>query len=350
MSTTEPSSPTPESAALYRYTQPSPAQRLLAPRAAAVCAATVVGFLISPHAGAWIGFAIGVVYVIAAGIAAGHYALDLHNAEVLDSARAPETTAVTEEIATELGILPPDIYRIDVERPQMCVSAVGAGRHVHGRIGVSRALLQQADEVQLRQLLALAMARIWTGEATIMSAAAALAGLPLQFAQSKLLNGSPDWKMNDLECGLSPFGKFVLVVVAPFSRMILRLAGATGSVFRSDQAALRLGQRRFHANALENAIRWLHDQQSPVIHDPITVYNPAEVTLFLVSPFEVDFQGSVAGAELPLWKRARFLVTSVVPHMELRIQRIRERASEMGPPKVRPTSEPVGSPGGTYEL
>jgi heat shock protein HtpX len=321
--------------------QPSPTGRLIAPRIAAIAAPSLIGGLIGGETGLVLGVLIGLIYVACAGIASGHYALDLHKSEVLDRFNAPETYHVTEQIAVELGIEPPSLHSINVERAQMCVHAVGLGRHAQGRIGISRTLLQNADEVLLRHLIALAMARIWTGEATIMSAAVALAGLPLQLAQSSMMNGGPDSKLQDMECGLSPIGKCFLIVLAPISRMILSLAGASTSPMRADLAALRLGRLRFEPVELESAMRWLQDQQSPVVHDPMAEYNPAESAVYLVSPFEVDFAGRVPIDNLPLWKRARFLVTSAVPDLESRISRIHERAAQKpGSPGAKPEESP----------
>ena len=350
MSLTDPASAPDGLVSLNSNTELIRVLRMVGPRVTAVAVAGVLGFLVDGRYGLAFGAIAGLAYILGAGIAAGHYAMDLHEARVLDTGRAPATNQLTESMAGDLGIEPPSVYRIEVERPQICVTAVGFGRQVQGKIGVSYELLQKADDEQLPQLIALAMARIWSGEATIMSSAATIAGFPLQLARSHLVNGSADWKIHDLECGMSPIGKFILIVSAPFSRQILRLAGAAVSVLRSDRAALRLRHGRFAAPDLENAIRWLHHQQSPVVRDPINEYNPAEVVLFLVSPFEVDFEQPGATTELPLWRRARFLVTSVVPHLELRLQLLRDRVAELGPEILRPAPEPIDPFGRNIEL
>jgi Zn-dependent protease with chaperone function len=292
------------------------------PRLITIAVYTVVGAMIHGRIGLVLGFIVGMALVIAAGAAAGNYPLDLHEGKVLDSLRGREAYQVVEVLCRELGIDPVPVYETGLDEAQVSVCATGYGRHVRGRIGLSRGLLRMASSEHLQTLITLAVARIWCGEATVMSMACSLAGMPMQLAQARGINGSPRSRWRDRSCGLSPLGKMLLIVLSPFSRLVLSLAEVAGGVLRSDQAALRIkGGIASPAEAAE-ALNWLSEHRAKTAIDPVGRYNPAEAALYLVSPFESDFSNERNASEIPTWQRSRFIVTSIVPRLEFRLRRL----------------------------
>ena len=297
-------------------------QRMIAPYMETVLLFAGIGLIVGWIWGAVIAALIGSLYTVIAWGSAGSYLYDLHEGELLDVSRAPETYKFSEEMAESLGIEPPTIYRMDVDQPQICVSAVGKGSRVQGRIGISKGFFEHIHSDQLQVLLAISMARIATGEATLISKATALACFPLQFAQSRSVNFSIGPIVADPQCGLNFLGKFFLILFTPLSRAVLATAQVSFSVLRCDLAATRIGHRSFEPIRVEAALRWLQKQQPPALHDPMVDFNPAEASAFLVSPFETDFDPetrAAAEAQLPLWKRCRFIVSSAAPSLATRI-------------------------------
>ncbi len=296
-------------------------RRMLAPYLVTVLLFAVVGLIFGWLWGAAVAAVLGSLYTFIAWASAGSYLYDLHEGELLDVSRAPETYKFSEEMAESLGIDPPTIYRMNVDQPQICVSAIGTGSRARGRIGISKGFFEHIHSDQLQVLLAVSMARIATGEATLISKASALACFPLQFAQSRSVNFSIGPIVADPECGLNFLGKFFLIVFTPLSRIVLALAQVRVSVLRCDLASTRIGHRSFEPIRVEAALRWLQKQQPPALTDPMVDFNPAEASAYLVSPFETDFDPETRAATVqpPLWKRCRFLVSSAAPSLAERI-------------------------------
>lgn len=313
-------------------------QRMIAPYLVTVLLFAVVGLIFGWLWGAVIAAVLGSLFTVIAWGAAGSYLYDLHEGELLDVSRAPETYKFSEEMAQSLGIEPPTIYRMDVEQPQICVSATGKGHRVRGRIGISKGFFEHIHSDQLQVLLAVSIARIATGEATLISKATALACFPLQFAQSRSVNFSLGPVVVDPQCGLNFLGKFFLILFTPFSRAVLMLAQVSPSVHRCDSAATRIGQRSFEPIRVEAALRWLQKQQPPALHDPMVDFNPAEASAFLVSPFETDFdpetRAAVEAQPPPLWKRCRFMVSSAAPSLAARIAALETAGSQSSKPST----------------
>ena len=315
---------------------------MVAPYLVTVLLFALVGLICGWLWGAVIAAVIGSLYTVIAWVAAGSYLYDLHEGELLDVSRAPETYKFSEEMAESLGIEPPTIYRMDVEQPQICVSAIGKGSRVRGRIGISKGFFEHIHSDQLQVLLAISMARIATGEATLISKATALACFPLQFAQSRSVNFSIGPIQADPQCGLNFLGKFFIILFTPLSRAVLALAQVSRSVQRCDLASTRIGHRSFEPIRVEAALRWLQKQQPPALHDPMMDFNPAEASAFLVSPFETDFDPetrTAAEAQTPpLWKRCRFMVSSAAPSLAARITGL----ETIGSKPQKPSSQPTG--------
>lgn len=303
----------------FRSLSSAPA-RLIWPRLVAITIVCFVGMVIWGWPGLFVGMFFSIAVVIFAWTAAGHYPLDLHDGKVLDVNLSPDTFRHVESITEDLKIEQPALWLIDVEEPQMCACASGLGNRIRGRIGISKALLREASDLELYSLLAIACVRIASGEATINSASAALAGIPLQLALAPGLNFQIGnvWR-RDPSCGLTPLGKFLLIIMAPMARAALAMGDVTMSVLTTDIEATKL---MGYSSGIGNALRWISEPKAPILMDPVWTYNPAEAALYIVSPFDRDFDITQPSSTLPLWMRARFLITGLVPNTDLRIARL----------------------------
>lgn len=317
--------------ALRRYTAPG----------VWVVALGILGALVAGTFGAIVGVFISLAWVFFALAGADRYAIVIHNGRLLNRIEAPNLHEIVDELAAGTGIEAPSLYALPFNEPNIVVCA-GGPQSGRPRIGLTRGLALNLDREEVRALLALAFARIGTGDAAVISLSSTLAGLPQQLAMSPTVNFTAgDWLTIDPECGLTPIGKAVLLVTAPISWLANKLGGVGSGCVNSDMAALRyLGDGEVLARALEKAA-----ESIPVVDSGSTAgYNPATAPAFLVSPFEGTRGLSPEPAERPLWQKARVWISRQTPPVRVRADLLRgewERRPQYGTaerPEIGPHS------------
>jgi hypothetical protein len=282
-----------------------------------------IGYLIGRVLGCifFVGFA--ALYIALAAFSAGRYPFDLHDSKVIDSDRAPETLKFTNELSKHLGMDSPEIYYLDIAQPQICVSATGYGEKMRSKIGITRALLREADAGKLRVLLSLAVARIYSGHASALSSVVAFSGMFFQLAQSDGVNNLPLSKFRDPETELGPVGGFLLSAWSHVACNNIKNAKAKELVLEADSSALNIGPYSYRPEYIDSALRWLSAKQFPQAQDPIATYNPAEVLLYLVSPFESENSRVIESDRAKPWKKSIERVTCMMPTLDERMNSLK---------------------------
>lgn len=311
----------------------------------------LLGGLVAGAFGMLVGLVLAVAWTLCSLAGADRYAVVAHGGRLLNRIEAPNLHDIVDALAGEAGIEPPSLYALPFSDPNVVVSA--SRRKGQARIGVTNGLALHLERNEVRALLALAIARIAAGEASVISLSTTMAGLPQQFAMSSFVNFTAwGFLWIDPECGLTVIGKGVVVLAAPFSWLTNRICGIAGSCLDTDAAAARfLGEGREIARALEKAAAAI---PAPGFGST-TGYNPGTAPAFLVSPFEGTRGVSSDPAtqpELiqPLWQKARLWAARQTPPVAVRASALLGRplqtfdSIEHREPGPRPATEHVTWP------
>lgn len=312
----------------------------------------LIGSLLLGTFGMLLGLVLAIAWGLCALAGADRYAIALHGGRLLNRIEAPNLHDMADALAGEAGIDAPTLYALPFNEPNVVVCAARS-RSGQARIAVTNGLALHLEREEVRALLALAITRIATGEASVVSLSAAMAGLPLQLASSSFVNFTAgDFLKIDPECGLTAVGKAFLIVAAPFAWLTNRVAGLASGCLAADAAAARfLADRGELARALEKAAAAI---PSPDFGSTVG-YNPGTAPAFLVSPFEGTRGLSPDPAvqpqtDRPLWQRARLWVARQTPIVRMRASALlgaplpRYDTVEHREPGPRPTTEHVTWP------
>ncbi len=248
----------------------------------------------------WLGIIFGVVIAIAYASfsqwGAQKFILDLYDAELLESDAAPNLYTMVAELSEQAGIEPPLVYTVPIHAP----NAFAIGRtEGSGTIGITNGLTLSLEKEEVRAIIALMIARIAGGEATLWAIAATLAGQPLNWARSAGVNDTVYDRLSiDPNEAMTVIGKVLLSVSIPPCAASLRIGFDPSAVTAADDRAVALTQ---DSRSLASALRKIQ-KGLPTTGWGASGYNPATALLFAVPPLPPE--GTLT-AQSSFWIRAQ---------------------------------------------
>lgn len=243
----------------------------------------LIGVLIGHGPGLVAGLVVGGLYVVIAAFGGDKVPSDVFGARLMDTAEALNVPELVDKYAERAGITAPSLYVIAIDEPNVLVWASSAGRGSYTRIGVPPGLEDALAPGEVEALMALAVARVASGEAAVLTFGASLAGLALQPFLSRAVNATLGVLRRDPDTRLTPVGGAMVTLLAPASRLSLRGVMPEGTLEWSDAYAARmLGDSVLLASALGK----LASAGPATDTGKIRAYNPGLVPMFLVSPYE----------------------------------------------------------------
>jgi Zn-dependent protease with chaperone function len=244
---------------------------------------TIFGAIVGQGMGAALGLATGLTYVICAIFGSEKLPVEIYEGRLVTPQEMPEMLEIVEYYARRAGIPAPDLYLIAIDQPNVIAWASSDGTKGVSRIGIPSNLEAVLTPYQRAAVMALAVARIASGEAAVLSKGGTLAGLSLQFVFWKLVNGRLGFMNWDADTRLTPIGTFLLALAAPGARLSTMATVREGTLEFSDAYAARM---MGNPAVLAAALLRLGAAAPEPGTGALRAYNPGLTPLFLVSPFD----------------------------------------------------------------
>jgi heat shock protein HtpX len=227
-------------------------------------------------------------------------ALGVARAKPVSEAEAPQLYADVRDLTARAGLPMPRLFLIPNDQP----NAFATGRSPErAAVAVTRGLLQQLPNEQVRGVLAHELAHVKNRDILVTTVAACIAGAVSAIAsilQWTLIFGGGD----DDDNPLGFLGAIATILIAPIAAMLLQLAVSRQREYLADATGARfLGEGRPLADALETLERRSNEVVLPV--------NPATASLYIVNPLNA------------LRGRGMTALFSTHPPMQERIRRLR---------------------------
>jgi heat shock protein HtpX len=284
--------------------------RRIAPLAFWIVVFGLAGDLLAGLFGAFLGILIAVIWTICALAGADRYAVYFHNGRPLNRIEAPNLHEMVEELAANAGIEQPVLYALPFNEPNIVVCD-GFKKGARSRIGLTRGLTLALERDEVYTLLGLAIARIVTGEASAVSTSTTASGLLMQFASSSVVNFTiRDWIQIDPECGLTPIGKAILLILAPAAWLTNRLGFPWAGCLEADAVGARLVKNN---ELLARTLEKIADATPAPELGSTAGFNPGTAPAFLISPFEGTLGIESGVIERPFWQKARLWIALQTP-------------------------------------
>lgn len=282
------------------------------------------------------GLIVGIVYIVFAAYGADNIPKDALGARLMEADEILDLTDMVDKYAERAGIGPPSLYIVALDEPNVLVWASGDGRSGFARIGVPPQICHVLTSVEIDAVMALAVARIASGEASVLTFGAGLSGLILQPILSRAVNARLGIFRPDPDTRLTPIGAFLVALFLPACRLSLMAVTARKALEWSDAYAARM----IGDPALLATVMYKMAAAGP---EPGTgalrAYNPGLLPMFVASPF--DKLHAVA-AKSPFAARLVSMIADAGPTTTLRGQQLQNMAkpdlSQM-PVKVRPKKD-----------
>ncbi|CAN5570063.1 zinc metalloprotease HtpX [soil metagenome] len=231
----------------------------------------VAGQLLGGATGAFIGMAIGLVFVGGSYWFSDKIAIKAARAQPVTEAEMPRYHAIVRELAQRADMPMPKLYVTPDQQP----NAFATGRNpAHAAVAVTRGILDILDEDELRGVLAHELSHVGNRDILIGSVAAAVAMgisyIALIARFGAIFGGNRDDDNN-------PFVLIVASIVAPIAAMLLQAALSRSREFEADRSgALLIGNGEPLASALQKL-----EQGAQAV--PMDI-DPAHAQAFIVNP------------------------------------------------------------------
>src|SRR3954451_2948870 len=259
--------------------------------------ATLSGLLVA------IGFAIGgastalLFLFFAALLNMGSYffsdklALKMSGAKPISESEAPRLYQIVRDLCTRADLPMPRLYEIPVDQP----NAFATGRNPkHAAVAVTRGIMKQLSEDELRGVLAHELAHVKHRDILIQSVASTI-GAAITYIGYMLL-----WFGGDDESPLGLAASLALVLLSPIAASIIQL-----SISRQREYAADAGGAEICGNPESLASALLRLEQGAEAM-PMQVNSAAE-PLYIVRPFSAKGLAGLFSTHPPIEERVRRL-------------------------------------------
>jgi heat shock protein HtpX len=233
-------------------------------------------------------------------------ALGISRAKPVSEAEAPQLYADVRDLIARAELPMPKLYLIPNDQP----NAFATGRSPQKAcVAVTRGLLQQLPQEQVRGVLAHELAHVKNRDILVTTIAAVIAGAISAIAN--VLSWALIFGGNSEEDD-HPIAAIAAIIVAPIAAMLLQLAVSRQREYLADATGARfLGEGRPLADALETL-----EVRSKQVVMPV---NPATASLYIVNPLNALRGQGVAA------------LFSTHPPMHERIRRLRALDARVAP-------------------
>ncbi len=235
----------------------------------------VAGGYLGGGSGAFIGLAIGLVFVGGSYWFSDKIAIKASRAQPLDEAEAPGIYRMVRELTTAANMPMPRLYITPDQQP----NAFATGRNERtALVAVTQGITQILTEDELRGVISHELAHIRNKDILIGSVAAAIA-MGITFMARMLMWGAMFGGMggSDDEGGGNPLGALALMILAPIAAMMLQMAISRSREYEADRLGARLSGS---GEPLARALEKLHNASQKV---PMNI-NPAQAQAYIVIP------------------------------------------------------------------
>ena len=224
--------------------------------------------------GAWIGLAIGLLFVGGSYWFSDKIAVTAARAKPVTEQEAPQLYRIVRELTTAAQMPMPRLYVTPATQP----NAFATGRNErHAAVAVTQGIMQILDEDELRGVLAHELAHVKNRDILIGSIAAAVA-MGITFSARMLMWGAMfgGGGGRDDE-GSNPIALLGMMILAPIAAALLQMALSRSREFEADHTGADL------VNNGEPLARALEKMQLAAKKVPMNV-NPAQATMYIVNP------------------------------------------------------------------
>ncbi|BDI32136.1 hypothetical protein CCAX7_41870 [Capsulimonas corticalis] len=269
---------------------------------------TLMGFVLGLVMGAVpvgiaIGVIVGVVNWFVCTWSSEKFAIDLYDAELLDSEKAPGMNDMIRELSRDIGIDAPLLYAIPISAPNAFV----VPRRDRGNVVVvTNGLTKHLNREEVQAVVTLMLIRLADKEAPSWSVASAIAGLPIYVACTG------DWKnvlrkklAVDRKTGLTIVERVMMAFLIVPCAIVLRIGYDHQSIAGADRATARLlGTHRDLYSALAKM-----EEHLPKTWWGRSYFNAATAPLFAIEPLASP--ETIAGLA-PIWRFSQHLFGNMI--------------------------------------
>ena len=221
--------------------------------------------------GAWIGLAIGLVFVGGSYWFSDKIAITAARAQPVSEQEAPHLYRIVRELTTTANMPMPRLYVTPDAQP----NAFATGRNEkRAAVAVTQGILELLSEDELRGVLAHELSHVKNKDILIGSCAAAIA-MGITFLARMLMWGAMFGGSDDE--GGNPIGLLAMMILAPVAAFFLQAAVSRSREYEADHDGAALVH---NGEPLARALEKLHVTAQRV---PMNV-NPAQASMYIVNP------------------------------------------------------------------
>lgn len=235
----------------------------------------VAGGALWGGSGAYIGLAIGLLFVGGSYWFSDKIAIKASGAKPVTEQEAPQLYRIVRELTLAANMPMPRLFMTPAPQP----NAFATGRNeAKAAVAVTAGLMETMNEDELRGVIAHELAHVKNKDILIGSVAAAIA-MGITFLARMVMWGAMfGGAGDDDEGGGNFFGMIAMMILAPVAAMMIQMAISRSREFEADATGAKLAGS---GEPLARALEKLHEAAKQV---PMHA-NPAQASMYIVNPF-----------------------------------------------------------------